>query len=418
MKRLLILIGFLVAVSACCMAQLTLQDCRAKAHDNYPMIRQYKLIEQSRDFSVENASKGNLPQLSLSGKASYQSDVTKIPIKIQGYDVESMSRDQYNVLMELTQNLYDGGVIASQKNIAKANADVSRGQLDVSMYDINSRIDELFFGILLLDEQLKQNRLLQEDLSVSRKNIEGMMRNGMANQTDVDAIHVEQLNTKQQESSLLTSRKSYLMLLGIFIGENLGDSTTLIRPDSEMPQTTENLRPELQLYNAQSNLLDEQSKALDTRLRPKFSLFAQGAYGRPGLNMLKREFTPYYILGARLTWNFGSLYTRKNDKRLIEVSRQQIESNRETFLFNTHLQTVSESQAITDLRQKLQSDDEIVALRSNIRSKAERKIENGTLTVNEMVRQINAESEAKQAKAIHEIMLLKEIYKLKNIGNN
>ena len=134
--------------------------------------------------------------------------------------------------------------------------------------------------------------------------------------------------------------------------------------------------------------------------------------------MLKREFTPYYILGARLTWNFGSLYTRKNDKRLIEVSRQQIESNRETFLFNTHLQTVSESQAITDLRQKLQSDDEIVALRSNIRSKAERKIENGTLTVNEMVRQINAESEAKQAKAIHEIMLLKEIYKLKNIGNN
>lgn len=206
-------------------------------------------------------------------------------------------------------------------------------------------------------------------------------------------------------------------MLGIFIGENLNGSTVLTKPSDKMPTDMEVKRPELHLFEAQTALLNEREKSLDIRLRPKFGLFAQGAYGRPGLNMLKNEFSPYYIIGARMTWNLGSLYTRKNDKKLIDISRQQIESNRETFLFNTRLQTENEFSAINDLKEKLKTDDEIISLRTNIRSKAEKKVENGTLTVNEMLRQINAESEAKQNKALHEIQLLKEIHQLKNTGN-
>src|SRR5574344_55682 len=397
--------------------QLTLQECRLKAHDNYPAIKQYQLVEQSREFNIDNATKGYLPQISLSGKATYQSDVTKIPITIPGYNIESMSNDQYNIMLEVTQNLYDGGNIASQKRLNKADADVNREKLNVTMYDVNQRVDQLFFGTLLIDEQIKQNKILQSDLALSMKSINGMKNNGIANQTDVDAIRVEQLNAEQQEKSLNVQRRAYISMLGIFIGESLNSETALIKPNGDMPSSTDVKRPELQLFNAQSAQLNEREKALDVRLRPKFGLFAQGAYGRPGLNMLKNEFSPYYIVGAKMTWNLGSLYTRKNDKKLIDVSRQQIESERETFLFNTRMQTANETEAINDLRQKLTTDDEIVALRTNIRSKAEKKVENGTLTVNEMLRQINAESEAKQTKARHEIQLLKEIYKLKNIGN-
>lgn len=416
MKRISIFTtALLIVVNA--FGQLTLQECRNKAHDNYPMIKQYKLVEQSRDFNIDNASKGNLPQVSLSGKASYQSDVTKIPITIPGYDIKEMSKDQYNILLEITQNIYDGGNIASQKRINKADAEVNSEQLNVNMYDINQRVDQLYFGTLLIDEQLKQNKLLQEDLALSRKSIEGMMRNGTANQTDVDAIHVEQLNTAQQEKSFNVQRQAFLSMLGIFIGENLNGSTVLTKPSDEMPADMEVKRPELHLFEAQTALLNEREKSLNIRLRPKFGLFAQGAYGRPGLNMLKNEFSPYYIIGARMTWNLGSLYTRKNDKKLIDISRQQIESNRETFLFNTRLQTENEFSAINDLKEKLKTDDEIISLRTNIRSKAEKKVENGTLTVNEMLRQINAESEAKQNKALHEIQLLKEIHQLKNTGN-
>ena len=272
----------------------------------------------------------------------------------------------------------------------------------------------MFFGTLLLDEQIKQNKLLQEDLALSRKNIDAMMKNGIANQSDIDAIKVEQLNAEQQMKSMIEQRHSYIMMLGIFIGEKIDDSITFSRPSGDMPESMDVKRPELRLFDAQTILQNEREKALDVNIKPKFGLFVSGLMGNTGLDMINKSML---MAGAKLTWNIGGLYTRKNDKRQIEANRQQIESNRQTFLFNTRLQTVGETSVIDDLKEKINTDDAIVILRTNIRSKAERKVENGTLTINEMLRQINAESEAKQAKALHEIQLLKEIYQLKNIGN-
>ena len=282
------------------------------------------------------------------------------------------------------------------------------------MYDVNSRVDQMFFGTLLLDEQIKQNKLLQEDLALSRKNIDAMMKNGIANQSDIDAIKVEQLNAEQQMKSMIEQRHSFIMMLGIFIGEKIDDSITFSRPSGDMPESMDVKRPELRLFDAQTILQNEREKALDVNLKPKFGLFVSGLMGNTGLDMINKSML---MAGAKLTWNIGGLYTRKNDKRQIEANRQQIESNRQTFLFNTRLQTVGETSVIDDLKEKINTDDAIVILRTNIRSKAERKVENGTLTINEMLRQINAESEAKQAKALHEVQLLKEIYQLKNIGN-
>ena len=410
MKLRICLLG-IVMTSTGCFAQLTLQECRQKAHDNYPMIKQYGLIEQSRDFSIENASKGNLPQVGFTGLATYHTDMIKSSGMTSAFDAK---HTLYGGMLEVSQNVYDGGAIAAKKNITNADAAVSQEQLNVTMYDINNRIDQLFFGALLTDEQIKQNRLLQNDLSLSLKSVSGMMKNGIANQSDVDAIRVEQLNAAQQEKSLLIQKRTYLSMLGTFIGMSLDEHTALAKPTDEMPASLEVKRPELNLYDAQSALLNQREKALDVNLRPKLGVFVNGLLGNTGMDMMKKNMM---MAGAKISWNIGGLYTRKNDKKLIDISRQQIESNRETFLFNTRLQSSNETSIITDLREKLKTDDEIVLLRTNIRDKAERKVENGTLTVNEMLRQINAESEAKQAKALHEIQLLKEIYQLKNIGN-
>ncbi|MBP9985075.1 MAG: TolC family protein [Prevotella sp.] len=405
----MILLGLIMATTGC-YAQLTLQECRQKAHDNYPLIKQYDLVERLRDYNIANASVANLPQVSVTGLATYHTDMIKGNLP-STFDTKNYI---YGGMLQVSQSVYDGGAVAARKKITKADANVSSEQLNVSMYDVNSRVDQMFFGTLLLDEQIKQNKLLQEDLALSRKNVEAMMKNGIANQSDIDAIKVEQLNAEQQMKSMMEQRHSYIMMLAIFIGEKLDDGTTFSRPSGDMPESMEVKRPELKLFDAQTILLNEREKALDVNLKPKFGLFVSGLWGNTGLDMINKSML---MAGAKLTWNIGGLYTRKNDKRQIEANRQQIESNRETFLFNTRLQTAGETSVITDLKQKIQTDDAIVVLRTSIRSKAERKVANGTLTINEMLRQINAESEAKQAKALHEVQLLKEIYQLKNIGN-
>jgi outer membrane protein TolC len=402
----------MMMASTGCFAQITLQECRQKAHDNYPVIKQYKLVEQARDFNIDNAAKGYLPQISVTGLATYHTDMLKSSNITKTLDTKN---SLYGGMVQISENIYDGGAISARKSIAKADAIVSDEQLNVTMYDINNRVDQLYFGALLIDEQIKQNRLLQEDLALSRKSIEGMMKNGIANQSDVDAIEVEQLNAAQQEKSLSIQRHTYMTMLGIFIGEELNESNALTKPSDMMPISMDVKRPELKLFDAQSALLNEREKALNVSIKPKFGVFASGLFGNTGIDMMKKSML---MAGAKLTWNIDGIYTRKNDKKLIDASRQQIESNRETFLFNTRLQSANETSIISDLREKLKTDDDIVILRTNIRSKAERKVENGTLTVNEMLRQINAESEAKQSKALHEIQLLKEIYQLKNIVNN
>lgn len=416
MKRILFFVMLVFAVVPA-FTQITLDECRSLARANYPLIKRFSLVEQSRSLSVSNASKAWLPQVSLSARASYQSDVTRIPVDIPGVDISPMSKDQYDVSVHVSQQIYDGGSVSSSKRLADARSDVEREKVNVAIYDVYERVDQLYFGILLLDEQIRQVRLLQDDLSLSSKSVSGMLRGGVASQTDLDAVKVEQVKARQSETSLLTSRATYLKMLSTFIGKPLGDSVSLVRPDEADVSVVVNNRPELSLYNAQNRLLDQQRNVLDTYLRPRIGLFLQGGYGNPALNMLKNKFEAYYKVGATLTWNFGNLYTRANDKRKIDTDRLGIEAEREVFLFNTGLQSELQRGNIESLRRQISQDDEIIMLRERIRSKADVKVANGTETVNEMLRDINAVSEARLTKAFHEIQLLQEIYKLKNINN-
>lgn len=416
MKRLIVFIVLAVS-SVSAFSQITLSECRTLARDNYPLIKRFRLVEQSRSLSVSNASKAWLPQVSLNARASYQSDVTRLPVDIPGVDISPLSKDQYDVSVNVSQQIYDGGTVSSSRHLADARSDVEREKVNVAIYDVYERVEQLYFGILLLDEQIRQIRLLQDDLALSCQAVDGMVRGGVANQTDLDAVKVEQVKASQAETSLLTSRATYLKMLSTFIGKPLGDSISLVRPDEADVSGVVNNRPELALYGAQNRLLDQQRKTLDTYLRPRVGLFLQGGYGNPALNMLKNSFEAYYKVGATLTWNFGNLYTRANDKRKIETDRLSIEAERETFLFNTGLQIELQRGNIESLRKQIAQDDEIITLRERIRSKADVKVANGTETVNEMLRDINAVSEARLTKAFHEIQLLQEIYKLKNINN-
>lgn len=414
-----IVVILLMSLTFSAKAQITLEQVQEQARANYPAIRKYGIVEQSRDFTLSNVAKGNLPQVLFQGKTSYQSSVTRLPIDVGkfGIDYEGLPRDQYNTSVTISQVIYDGGKIAAEKKIARAQADVQNEQINVMMYGIRESVNRLFFSILLIDEQLLHNILLQDDLRLVQKNVEAMITGGVANQSDADLVSVELIRARQQEEMLQTFRRTYLSMLSTFIGTPIDASVKLRKPTEALFPTVNN-RPELSFYNAQQRLLDLRQSSLDVSLRPRVDIFLQGGVGNPGLNMFKNGWDAYYKVGATVSWNIGALYRRKNDTQLIDMERQQVNVNRETFLFNIRIQEQQLKGQIENIRSQIAHDDEIIRLRENIRRASEKRVESGIETVNEMLRDINAVSEARQQRAIHEVELLQEIHKLKTINNN
>ena len=392
---------------------LSLNEARSMARDNYPAIRQYRMIEQSRDFTLDNVMKGWLPQVSISAGAYGFTDILKSDKKMEQAGMD-MNNFMANASVMIKQSVYDGGQIAARKKVVWAESQVQKQQLDVSMYAINEQVDQLFFSILLLDEQLEQNALLQKDLATSEQTIRSMMTGGIANQTDLDAILVERLKAEQQNESHLASRQSYLRMLGVFVGKDLAAAAeTLEKPAQGYVRANVN-RPELKYYASQNLLLDAQRKQLNTQLRPTVGIFGMGMVHSKMSDMLNNGMM---VAGVSVSWNIGALYTRKNDIRKIEVQRQINDLQREVFLFNNRLQNEEANGAIASLKRQIEKDEEIVRLRESIRGKSDRKVELGTKSVNELVSDINAVSLARAQKAMHEIQLLKEIYRQKNINN-
>lgn len=397
-------------------AQLTLERCHELAHGQYPLIKQYDLINQSKQYTLANALLAYVPEVKFSFGANGFTDPIRSSPKTDAMRMGDMKNYLLNGSIQINQLIYDGGAISAQRKLTKAQAEADKKQLDVRLYEINQRVDQLYFGILMIDEQSKQLKLLQNDLALSLNTVQSLMNGGLANQSDVDAVKVEQLRAAQQESSLRTSRKSYIQMLGLFIGKALDEKTTLEKPNPlplSKPQDVQ--RPELSYFAAQQNLLDTQRKSLTSRLLPQLSAFAMGMYHNKVLDMMK----PAMLAGGiTLSWKISPFYTRKNDLRSIETKKSMIDQERETFLFNIHLQNEKEQSVVEDLREKLKQDNEIIRLRENIHSVSVTKVQNGIQTINEMLRDVNAVNEARQQKSIHEIQLLEAMYQLKNINNN
>ncbi len=413
-RRLLVcMLGLVFTYSA---HALSLEECLRLARENYPAIRQYGLIAQTRDFTMENAVKGWLPKVSISAGTSAFTDVLKETTVTRQMGME-MKNYVADAAVVVRQNVHDGGQIAVNKQLASAQADVQQRQLDVSLYALNERVEQLYFGILLLDAQLTQNRLLLDDLTNSEQTVRSMMRSGIANQADLDALLVEKVKTTQQHESLETARKAYLRMLGVFVGKFVAEDETLEKPMAVTASATTNggvNRPELRFYDSQDLLLDAQRRQLDTRLRPTVSFFGAGWIHSRVSDLLNNA---NLMGGISLSWNIGALYTRKNDLRKLDVQRQMNGVQRDVFLFNNRLQNEEASGTAQSLRRQIVQDNEIVRLRENIRGKSDKRVQLGTESIHELVRDINAVSQARAQKAQHEIELLKETYRIKNLNN-
>ena len=413
-------ICILMMLPAMAQAQ-TLEECQRAAEQNYPLIRQYGLIEKTTSLNVANIQKGWLPQVTASAQATLQTDVTAFPDKLQtvfqqtGITMDGLKKDQYRVGIDVQQTVYDAGNIKSQKEIARRQGELQSRQNEVTMYNVRKSVNEMYFSLLLVDEQIRLNADLQTVLEGNEKKLAAMLKGGTASESDWQNVKAERLNVVQKMTGLQSQRTALARMLSIFCGIEVNG---LVKP--EMPENMNpsiNLRPELKALDAQLRLTDAQERALDAAMMPRLGVFAQGYYGYPGYNMfedmMSRKFSWNGMIGARLTWNIGALYTRKNDKAKLQVQRETTEVNRERFLFDNNLKQIEQNENISRYRQMMTDDEEIISLRSSIRKAAESKLAHGIIDVNDLVREINSENKARVEQCIHEIEMLKEIYDLK-----
>ena len=422
MKKLL----FLLMLPLTMQAQ-TLQECQEAAEHNYPLIRQYDLIGKTTQLTVENIGKGWLPQVSASAQATLQSDVASWPEQMQsvyqqmGLNMKGLKKDQYRIGIDVNQTVYDGGVIRSQKEIAQRQGAIEEAQTEVTMYQVRSRVNEMYFALLLLDEQITLNADLQELLSSSEKKLESMFKHGTAAESDYLSVKAERLNVVQQATNLQVQRRTLAMMLSTFCGIEVQQVQKPVQY-SAMSSQQSMQRPELKVIEAQLRLADAQEKSLDAALMPKVGVFAQGFYGYPGYNMfddmMHHRWSLNGMVGARLSWNIGALYTRKNDKAKIQLQREMAATSRDVFLFNNSLEQMQQNENMERYRRLMADDDEIIALRSSVRKAAESKLAHGIIDVNDLLKEINAENNAQVQKSIHEIEMLKEMYNLKITTNN
>ena len=406
----------------------TLEECQQAAENNYPLIQQYGLIEKTTRLTVANIRKGWLPQVSAQAQATYQSDVTtwpdgmKVLLSGMGVNMTGLRKDQYRVGIDVHQIVYDGGVIGSQKEIALEQGKVQEAQNEVNIYNVRKRVNEMYFGLLLIDEHIKLNNDLQTLLAGNERELESMTKRGTAAESDLQSVKAERLNAVQRATELASQKQMLLRMLSTFCGMEVKAVQKPQVKAEDRNLTADNHRPELKALDAQIGVLNAQEKALNAALMPKIGVFAQGFYGYPGLNMfedmMRHKWSLNGIVGARVTWNIGALYTRKNDKAKLQLQRDMTENSRETFLFNNNLEQIQQNENIERYRQLMAQDGEIISLRQTVRKAAESKLAHGIIDVNDLVREINQEHAACVQQSVHEIEMLKEIYDNKYTTNN
>ena len=404
-------LGISFAVAQTTAGNLSLEECYSLARSNYPLIKQQDLISRTNEFSLDNAQKAVMPQLSIAGQATHQSDVTSMPIKLPNMEIPTISKSQYKVYAELTQSLTGLVNLKDQKESLNVNTAVENQKVEVEMYKLKERINNLYFAILLLEKQKEQIELSIQDLQSGIEKMETAVANGVALRSSASNLKAEKLKADQRITELEFNKKAYLEVLGVMIGQRLNPETKLQTP-APLQVNNEIHRPEQTLFSLQRKSLNVQNKLIDNKSLPQFSLFVQGGVGQPALNMLNPETQGFYIAGLRLAWNLNSFYTQKNEKNIIRNNQRILDVQEETFLFNTKMNLNQQQTELSKYQELLKTDQEIIDLHEQVKNSTLNQLNYGTATSNDYLISVNVVEQAKQNLALHEVQLLMAQYNL------
>lgn len=422
----IVLSAFVLLTVLAARADVTLEQCLDAARENYPLIKRYELLSATENIDLSDINKGWLPKIELYTQGTVQNVVPSFPPTLSnmmhqlGGDMRGLDKLQYRMGVDVNQTIWDGGLSKSRRETTRLQKQVNDAALDVELYGIRQRVESMYFGILLLQSQIEKTESAITVYDANLRRLRSMLAAGTAMQCDVDMVEAELLSVKQQLTSAQTAVKSYRDALSIFTGLQLADEK-LLTPTSDMPVDMTNNRPELSLLSAQQALNNNRQNTIDATLKPKIGFFTQAYYGYPGFDyfksMTKHDMSFNILAGVKLTWNPDAFYTKKNSLRKIEIENQQIETQRETFIFNNSIQSTSQIDEIHGIESVMAEDARIVELRKNVRLAAESQLRNGVIDVTSLVAKINDETQAQLNAAYHSIQLIQAVYNLKNTLN-
>lgn len=415
--KYLILPAFLLHLSLNAQESVTLKETQQLAKEHYPLIKRNGLIEKTQTYTLENIAKGWLPQINVVGQATYQNEVTQLPFTLPNSSVEPLSKDQYKVYADIQQTVYDGGLISNQKKLAKIQSETEIQKNEVELDQLEERINQIYFGILQSQEQMQQTEITKNDLENGLKKANAQLQFGTILRSQVDVLKAQLIGLQQRQIEVQSLRKNLIETLSLFTKKDFNENTVFQKPD-KLLLTSENNRTELKLFSLQQQFLETQKSLVQSKNLPKLGAFFQGGYGKPGFNMLRNEFDVFYISGLRLQIPISGYYTKKNDLVLLNTQQQDLEIQKENFLFNQNFSTIRNNEELEKLQKLIQKDEELIVLRQSIKKASLAQLENGVINTSDYLREVNAEEQARIQKTTHEIQFLLTQYNQKAQLNN
>lgn len=389
---------------------LTLESAIIKAKKNYPLTRQKGLLDKIASLTFKNISTALYPQLNLVAQASYQSAVTQIPFSLPGFTIVPLSKDQYKVILDLNQMVYDGGQTKAQKNMIIQQNIVDQQKLEVEYEKLEQKLIDLWFSILLLQEQEHILAVIQNDIDNLITRLQSQVENGTSLKSSLYNIQSEKLHNEQRLTDLYFNKKALIDVLSLFMIEKINYNVHFLEPEvSKRGSVISKYREERILYSYQRELVERQIRVLNSKINPRLNLFMQGGYGKPGINLLKNEFDFYYIGGIRLNWNFGNFYTYRKDKQISMNQIDMLNVQEDMFLLQSEVELKRQDADIERIQILMNTDEKIIELKSKVMFASKAQLENGVITSGDYIRDQNAEEQARLSKLLHRLQLKQTI---------
>lgn len=396
---------------------LKLEDCKTKARANFPLVKQLGLLEQMKGLSLENLAKGYLPQINLNAQGTYQSEVTSVPISLPNLSIKTLDKDQYRTYVELYQPLIDGRMVKKQQALSKSQFDVEAQKVEVELYKLNATVNQLFFGVLLLETQMESAKSLLAEVDANLKKLTVGVSQGLVNPLNKEVFEAERLKVIQRLEELRYGKKSLLANLEILMGEKLSEELVLEKPLLK-ELSTQNNRPEWVLFDLQMGQLEQQKELIRNKLSPRLGIMAQLGYGRPALNMLNNDFREYYIGGLKLTWPISSFYTNARERRLVESQQAMVVAQREVFAQQTALGNAQVQRELEKWEALIRTDRELVETRKRVNAAASVQFSQGTLSSLDYLAYLNQLEQANQQLQLHQLQKLQAVYQQQYVFGN
>ena len=420
MKTIKLLIVWLLLPVSLLMAQepVTLEQCQRWARENHPVLKQSGLYQKILTLKNENNATSFLPQVTLNGQATYQSDVTKIAISLPNFTIPTVDKYQYKIYLDLRQTIWDGGLSKSRKLINETENAGNQQQVEVELYQLKEKVNQFYFTSFLIQENLKILEKKTGTLGERRKIMESAVKNGMALSSELDQLLAELITTDQLVLELKNNHETVLSALSILTGKEVDQMQNLELTTKPIVLDQPMMRPEIDLFAKQNELLNANSEILKKQRNPKLFGFGQAGYGKPGLNMLNNEFDTYYLLGIGFNWNVLDWKSTSRQQQVFKLQQEILQTKQETFVRTIDLASDQQNKQIVRLTELLKTDQDLIQIRERITKTSASKLENGAINTADYIQDLNAETTAKLTLETHKIQLKEAQIKLLNIKGN